>query len=104
MNSIHDMGGMHGHGPIVRDESEAVFHEAWERSVFATMMLAPGYGLWNADESRYGMERMPPGEYLETPYYVHWLHSIELMLLEKGIITVEELTARIQALSAEEAD
>ena len=35
MNGIHDMGGMHGFGPIEREENEPVFHHAWEGRVFA---------------------------------------------------------------------
>ena len=27
MNGPHDMGGMHGFGPVVREENEPVFHE-----------------------------------------------------------------------------
>ncbi len=30
MNGIHDMGGMHGFGPIELEENEPVFHEHWE--------------------------------------------------------------------------
>ena len=35
MNSIHDMGGMHGFGPIELEADEPVFHYDWERRVFA---------------------------------------------------------------------
>ena len=35
MNSIHDMGGMHGFGPIVVEDNEPVFHEDWEGRVYA---------------------------------------------------------------------
>ena len=30
MNSIHDMGGMHGFGLIVVEKNEPVFHADWE--------------------------------------------------------------------------
>ncbi len=35
MNGIHDMGGMHGFGPVTVEEGEPVFHAPWERTVFA---------------------------------------------------------------------
>ena len=35
MNSIHDMGGMHGFGPIVLEEKEPDFHTEWEGRVYA---------------------------------------------------------------------
>ena len=30
MNGVHDMGGMHGMGPIEREKNEPVFHARWE--------------------------------------------------------------------------
>ena len=35
MNGIHDMGGMHGFGPVMREENEPVFHAPWEARLFA---------------------------------------------------------------------
>ena len=30
MNGVHDMGGMHGFGPVIPERDEPVFHAAWE--------------------------------------------------------------------------
>jgi hypothetical protein len=30
MDGAHDMGGMHGFGPVVVEGGDEVFHEAWE--------------------------------------------------------------------------
>ena len=30
MNGVHDMGGMHGRGPIAAERNEPVFHPDWE--------------------------------------------------------------------------
>ncbi len=30
MNGIHDLGGMHGLGPVLAEANEPVFHEPWE--------------------------------------------------------------------------
>ncbi len=38
MNGIHDMGGMDGFGPVLREDNEPVFHAQWERRVFAIAM------------------------------------------------------------------
>ena len=35
MNGVHDMGGMHGFGPVAAEPNEPVFHHDWEKSVFA---------------------------------------------------------------------
>ena len=31
MNGVHDLGGMHGFGPVQPEANEPVFHAAWER-------------------------------------------------------------------------
>lgn len=30
MNGVHDMGGMHGFGPVQPEVDEPVFHAPWE--------------------------------------------------------------------------
>ncbi len=98
MNGIHDMGGMHGLGPIDREENEPVFHHAWERRAFALNMAAGFLGEWNIDMSRYAREQMPPAEYLATSYYEHWLWGLERLLVEKGLLTRAEIEARVAEL------
>ncbi len=90
MNGIHDLGGMHGFGPVMPEPGEPVFHADWERRVFgmATALFAQ---LRNGDAFRHAIERMDPECYLATSYYEHWLHAIETLLLERGIITRAEL-------------
>ncbi|MFQ5774452.1 MAG: hypothetical protein ACE5GS_08055 [Kiloniellaceae bacterium] len=103
MNGAHDLGGMDGLGPIDPEPNEPVFHEPWERRVFA-LTLAMGYfGLWNIDMSRHARERMDPLAYLRTTYYEHWLHGLETLLVEKGLISRDELEARRAALAGQEA-
>ena len=41
MNGIHDMGGMHGFGPVPIEQGEPVFHAPWEGRVYA-MAIAAG--------------------------------------------------------------
>ncbi len=98
MNGIHDMGGMHGMGPIVREENEPVFHLEWERRVFAITMASGFLGDWNIDMSRYAREQMPPAEYLATGYYEHWLWGLERLLVEKGLLTKAEIERRVAEL------
>lgn len=95
MNGAHDVGGMHGLGPVEREENEPVFHTEWERRVFGLQFGTVGTVL-NLDEMRHGIERMNPVHYLASRYYEHWLCSIELNLIDKGIITREQYDARIR--------
>ncbi len=94
MNGIHDMGGMHGMGPIVREENEPVFHHEWERRAFALTVAMGTWGAWNIDMSRYAREKMPNAEYLASSYYEHWLYGLEQLLVEKGFLTRDEIAAR----------
>lgn len=98
MNGAHDMGGMHGFGPVVREENEPVFHDEWEKKVFMMSRVTRTRGIINIDESRHGIERMPPAEYLAASYYERWLSSLERNLVEKGVVTQEELDARVRLL------
>ncbi len=53
MNGMHDLGGMHGFGPVDPEPNEPVFHHEWERRAF-TLNLATGFlGRWNIDMGRY---------------------------------------------------
>jgi nitrile hydratase subunit beta len=92
MNGIHDLGGMHGFGPVIREENEPVFHADWEKRVFA-INLALAAQLRNVDAFRHAIERMPPPRYLAASYYEKWLDAIETLLLENGIATRDELTS-----------
>jgi nitrile hydratase subunit beta len=93
MNGIHDLGGMQDMGALPFEENEPVFHEDWERSVLATNFMLFMRGVYSVHELRYSMERIPPLEYLGSPYFLHWLDGIERILLEKGVITKEELAS-----------
>ncbi len=99
MNGIHDLGGMHGLGPILREADEPVFHQDWERHVCALMRAMLLGQQFNLDEFRHGVERMDPAHYLESSYYEHWLAGVERLLVEKGLITAEELQARMAELA-----
>ena len=100
MNGVHDLGGMHGNGPIEIERDEPVFHHDWERRTFALFLATFSLGASNIDEFRHAIERMEPAEYLRSSYYEHWLHAIETLMLEKGVISAAELTARKAELAA----
>src|SRR5262245_65371050 len=85
---------MHGFGPVERERDEPAFHADWERVVYAIQRARTTLNLFNIDEMRHGIERMPPAQYLTASYYERWLATIELNLVEKGILTAEEIQER----------
>jgi nitrile hydratase beta subunit len=96
VNGVHDLGGMHGLGPVVREEAEPVFHHDWERRAFALTVAAGFLGKWNLDMSRSAREQMPPAEYLATSYYEHWLYGLEKLLVDTGLLTRQEIERRLR--------
>jgi nitrile hydratase len=91
MNGVHDMGGMHGMGPIEREQDEPVFHEGWEGRLYGlTRVLRLGPER-NVDMSRYTMEQLPPARYLAASYYERWLLGLEARLMASGVVSAEEL-------------
>ena len=99
MNGAHDLGGMHGFGPVAAEPEEPVFHADWERRCFAITVAAGFLGEWNIDASRYARERMAPALYLGTSYYEHWLHGLQTLLVERGLLTEAEIEARMRELA-----
>ncbi len=99
MNGVHDMGGMDGFGAVMRETNEPVFHADWERRLFGLVNLAMGAAQINIDEFRHAIERIPPGQYLASSYYQRWLAAAETLLVERGVITREELLAKNDSAS-----
>ncbi|HKX00845.1 MAG TPA: nitrile hydratase subunit beta [Bryobacteraceae bacterium] len=104
MNGIHDMGGMHGMGPIRREENEPVFHQTWEGRVYAMTRALGAWGKWNIDASRHAIERIPPADYLRMSYYERWLERNITLLEERGMVTHEEIGNGKAAAGSEKLD
>jgi nitrile hydratase len=102
MQGAHDLGGKHGLGFIKPEpeNEEPVFHTDWERKVFGLTMAAGMLGKWNIDESRYARECQHPIDYLSHSYYENWLAGLTKLLIEKDLISNEELKANSVSPSA----
>ncbi len=104
MDGIHDLGGMHGFGPIEREADEPVFHAPWEGRVFALDLVVEGFveGV-NIDAFRHAVERLDPVTYLTASYYEKWLAAIETLLAEGGVLSRAEIDARVRTLAGDGA-
>ena len=91
MNGVHDMGGMQDFGPVLPEIDEPSFHHAWERRVFGLTIAMGATGAWNLDQSRFARESLPPAQYLASSYYQIWLAGMQALVLERGLVTKEEL-------------
>ncbi len=91
MNGIHDLGGMHGMGPIHAEANEPAFHEKWEgraAGILEVMTFPAGF---TVDRFRHLRETLRPDLYLTQTYYEQWLYIAEQALLESGMISADEL-------------
>ncbi|HLM84929.1 MAG TPA: nitrile hydratase subunit beta [Solirubrobacteraceae bacterium] len=93
MDGVHDLGGMQDFGPVLVEPAEPVFHASWEARVFGIGGIVTLQGLANTNTVRHAIERMDPAHYLGSPYFEHWLTAFATLLVERGVLTREELEA-----------
>ena len=99
MNGIHDLGGMHGLGPIAPEVDEPVFHEPWERRAFGLFASTFVFAGYSVDEFRHEIEKIEP----RALPRVLLLRALDVRLprralLKRGFVTREELDARVAQL------
>jgi nitrile hydratase len=85
------MGGRPGAGPIDRTDHRLA---DWEILADALNQALGAKGIRRTDEMRRVREDMPPEQYLDLSYYERWVYSAEVILIEKGILTREEIDRR----------
>src|SRR5213596_4257416 len=93
VDGVHDMGGMHGFGPVVEPGGALPYHERWEPRIFALHLLIGSEGLGAGPGGRPTREEMDPAHYLVASYYERWLWSAERRLLRAGTIALGEVEA-----------
>jgi len=103
MNGVHDMGGMHGMGPIQPEKNEPVFHSPWESRVFALSRALGAWRKWNLDSSRHQRELIPPAEYLRMSYYEKWVTALIEQLVNSGLVTRAEIDSGKRARGSAKA-
>ena len=92
-NSVHDIGGMHGFGPVEAEAEEPVFHADWEARVYALQRAMGATGLWTIDGGRASLENLPPIEYLAASYYKRWFLGLERRVVAHGLVSEDEISA-----------
>jgi len=100
MRGYHDMGGLEA-GKVVPSEHK---HEFWEKRVdaLAKVLQAPAHKLLTPDELRRHIESLGREAYEAMSYYERWMAAITRALLERGVITVDELGRKMSDVQARE--
>lgn len=94
MNGVFDLAGTDGIGPVVVPDEEPVFRADWERAVFPMFALCFRAGFFGVDQFRHGIELIDPAVYLKSPYYEHWVHTVEHFGEKLGKLDIDELDRR----------
>ena len=85
---VSDRGGWAAAGAVDRSSHPK---EAWERETDALLMALARKRIVTIDEHRRAMEEFPRARYESLTYYQRWIAAIEALLVEKAILTKEEV-------------
>ncbi len=97
MPAVHDRGGWPTNEPIDRTEHE---HADWEKSTHALVSALRDKDVIYTDELRRGIESLPLDQYETFSYYEKWSASLETLLVEKNILSLEEIEAKVKEMDA----
>jgi len=93
------MGGL----PAGKVEATEHDYAEWERRVDALMILLSGVKggakRMTVDELRKNIEALPPDAYDRMSYYERWVTSITQTMIQRGVITTEELGRKMEEIS-----
>ncbi|HMC63867.1 MAG TPA: hypothetical protein VKI65_02915 [Gemmataceae bacterium] len=99
MRAHHDLGGLPA-GPIDLTEHAKA---PWEKRTHALLWLLTRRGIMTVDELRRGIESLGAAEYDRLGYYERWITSITHTLLQKGVLTTDELGRKLAEVEGREA-
>jgi nitrile hydratase len=91
MDTVHDLGGMQGFGPI--EVNAPPFAHDWERRMWALAKNIPGPPGSTIDWWRHIVERLPPAAYLSMPYFEKWCLTHMTDQITGGVFTLDEVVA-----------
>ena len=95
MPKVHDRGGWPDNDPI--DPSEHQLAD-WERRVDALHMVLGQKKVRTTDEMRRAIESLEPAQYEKLSYYEKWTAALEILMIEKGILSTEEIDQKMADL------
>lgn len=91
--AAHDVGGLE-FGPIDREEHDLAL---WEKRTDAMLrlMASPQKRAFTVDGMRRVIEDYGQQQYDRTTYYEKWIRALRNLVVEQGILTREEVEARM---------
>lgn len=95
MPKVHDRGGWPNEDPINTSEHHLM---DWERRLDALQMILGQKGLRTVDEHRRAIESLELSQYESFSYYEKWTTALEILMIEKGILSKEEIDQKMAVL------
>ena len=94
--------GIHDTGGLAAGKVEATEHDyaLWEKRVDALMVLLSKKGHLTVDELRRNIENLGTEAYDKMSYYERWIYAVTQTLIQRGIITIDELGTGIAKAQA----
>ena len=93
---IHDMGGLPA-GTVDLTEHD---YALWEKRVDALLVLLTKKELMTVDELRRNIEGLGLDAYDKMSYYERWIYSITQTLIQRGVISIDELGRKMAEAQA----
>jgi hypothetical protein len=93
----HDIGGLPGAGKI--DQTDHTLSD-WEILADAVNQALGVRGIKRTDELRRAREEMDSAAYRDLTYYERWIASMEAILIEKKILTKDEIDKKLAEFDA----
>jgi hypothetical protein len=96
---VHDLGGEPA-GPVELAEHERTF---FDQRVDAMMRLLahPEHGYYTVDAMRRAIESLSREDYFGLGYYERWVRAMRRLVVEKGLLSEDEINRKLAALSAQ---
>jgi hypothetical protein len=102
MRAMHDLGGIEPMASAAIDREEHALTQ-FDKNVDALMYLLSARRLIRVDELRRTIESFTPLQYAQLTYYEKWLQAMTNLMVEKGVLTREEIEAKVAGLRADVA-
>jgi hypothetical protein len=101
MRGHHDMGGLPA-GPVQPNEHD---YALWEKRIDAMKQLLsrPQTKLVSTDEMRRNIEALGPEAYDRMSYYERWMSAVCNTLIQRGVLSSDELGRKMKEIEAREA-
>jgi hypothetical protein len=94
--SANDLGGLPA-DPLVISDHELL---PWEKRCHALLDVLDQYKIVNTEEKRRGIDDLGSEIYGKLTYYEKWIVSAANVLMQKGILTPDEIAQKVDEVKA----